>query len=166
MQRGEFREPVMTLVFTWLTCGIYYYYWMYVASEEMNAALGRKEYDPAMEIVLSLVTCGIWLIWWDWRMSESIVELEQRWGLVPKMEPALMFVTNFLGLGPLFYQRSMNHAWQFGDPNRATNQRLEQGYPGPHQPSAPQQPHRQLSDGTAQEPPGADGEWKDSSPWE
>ena len=124
MRRGEIRDPIMTLVLTWVTCGIYYWYWMYKASEEINAGLGREEYDPGMELLLAIVTFGLWVIWWDWRVSESIYEMEQRWGLEPKMEPALMFLTNFFGLGPLFYQRSMNHAWEQGRPGAGPPRRL------------------------------------------
>ncbi len=117
MRRGEVRNPVMTLVLTIITCGFYYFYWMYKTCEEVNAGLATEEYNPGIEILLSIVTCGLWTLWWDWRVGESIYEMEQRWGTDPMMEPALLFLTNFFGLGPLFYQRSMNNAWENGSPD-------------------------------------------------
>lgn len=125
MKRGPIREPIMTLVLTLLTCGVYYLYWIVATCNEVNDGLGRQEYNGGMEVVLSLLTCGWWTLWWDWRMANSIYELEQRWGVEPELEPAVMFITNFFGLGPLFYQRSMNNAWENGSPQGEQPPRLE-----------------------------------------
>ncbi len=131
-QRGTVREPIMTLVLTIFTCGFYYLYWMIVACEDINKGLGEKRFNWVVEFVLGFVTCGIWFLVWEWRSAEAICEIEQRWGLKPQMEPVLLFLTNFFGLGPLFYQRSMNHAWEEGHPPSEGHQydRLEQEIDG------------------------------------
>lgn len=125
MRSGMNRNPVMTLVLTLVTCGFYYWYWMWVTCQDINAGLGREEFNPAVEILLGIVTCGLWVLVWDWRAGEAIYELEQTWGVEPEMEPALLFLTNFFGLGPLFYQRSMNNAWLNGAPPEERAGRIE-----------------------------------------
>lgn len=116
MQRGERRDPIMTLVLTIITCGMYQFYWMFMACDEVNKGLGRNQYNGLVEVLLSFMTCGLWMLWWDWRIGNSIYEMEQRWGVQPKMEPAMLFLTAFFGLGPLFFQASMNNAWDHGQP--------------------------------------------------
>ena len=121
MQAGEKRDPIMALVLAIVTCGLYMFYWVYKSSEELNAGLGRQDFNPAMEVGLSFLTCGLWMIWWDWRAANAIYEMEQMWGQKPKMEPALLFLTGLFGLGPLFFQLSMNNAWE-GQPQIAGHQ--------------------------------------------
>ncbi len=162
MQRGESREPVMTLVLTIVTCGFYYWYWMYKTCEEVNAGLGREEYNPVVEILLGVVTCGLWVLVWDWRVGESIYEMEQKWGVEPKMEPVLLFLTNFFGLGPLFYQRSMNNAWDNGRPPGGGQDLLgqepglgDERFDNLQQPGQQQPDHQPVGhDGTVGEPDG------------
>ncbi len=167
---GKVREPIMTLILTILTCWIYYLYWMIVTCEDINKGLGEKRFNWVVEFVLGFLTCGVWFLVWEWRSAEAIVEIEQRWGLQPQMEPVLLFITNFFGLGPLFYQRSMNHAWQQGQPPSAgMPDRLEQEIDGlsgdysqsPHQyqPQQQQRPPQQGPTDGHVDPQG------DSEPW-
>lgn len=116
MQKGESRDPIMTLVLTLVTCGLYGLYWLFVTTEEVNKGLGREEYNFVKEFLLTMVTCGLWGMFWMWRFSNSIVEIEQKWGVQPKMDAPILFVTYIFGLGPFFMQTSLNNAWDNGNP--------------------------------------------------
>jgi hypothetical protein len=43
MYRGTRREPVLVILFSVLTCGIYYLYWLYQVKNDVNGLLGREE---------------------------------------------------------------------------------------------------------------------------
>ena len=113
MQKGQVRNPIVVYILTLVTCGLYGLFWIKTTSEEMNAALGREEFNPTMEVVLSLVTCGIWMLWWDWRASEASVEVCRTFGVEPKFESAIAFVITwfFFGVGIQF---NLNEAFEGG----------------------------------------------------
>ena len=61
------RSPAMVIVLYFITCGIYFYYWVYQVSKETKEFLGDDSINPGMEVLLSFVTCtpscrkGIWV---------------------------------------------------------------------------------------------------------
>ena len=66
------RDPVMVLVFTYLTCGIYGLYWQYVTTQELASASGRTELNPMLELILSVVSCGLFSLYVYYRNAELI----------------------------------------------------------------------------------------------
>ena len=84
MAVGQKRDPVMTIVFTFLTCGIYGLWWMYTYATEVKNSLGRQDLNPGMDIVLGLITCGIWstIAFW-YKYPKLIMDMQQRVGLPP-----------------------------------------------------------------------------------
>lgn len=119
MQRGEVRNPVTVLILGIVTCGIYQLIWLYSICGEINQGLGREEFNFVKEFLLSIVTCGLWGIWFMWRLCEAVVELQKAWGVEPEMDAPILFVMNFVSLGPLFIQKSLNNAWENGTPGGA-----------------------------------------------
>ncbi|MFU8802246.1 MAG: DUF4234 domain-containing protein [Bradymonadaceae bacterium] len=116
MQAGQSRNPVMQLVFTYLTCGFYALYWFYVAVEDVNRGLGEQRFNFVKEIALSIVTCGVWGFWFQWRFSEATVEVQNKWGVKPEMDAPILFIIALFGLGPFFFQSALNKAWEQGSP--------------------------------------------------
>lgn len=114
MQRGEIRNPVTVLILGIVTCGIYQLYWLYLICGEINQGLGREEFNFVKELALSFVTCGLWGFWFLWRLSEAVVELQKAWGVEPEMDAPILFILNFVYVGPLFIQKSLNNAWENG----------------------------------------------------
>lgn len=119
MQRGEVRNPVTTLLLVMFTCGIYAIIWMFAVVGDINKGLGREEFNFVKEILLSIVTCGLWGIWFQWRLCHAVAEVQQAWGVEPEMDGPILFVLNFVGIGPLFIQKSLNNAWENGTPGGA-----------------------------------------------
>lgn len=60
------QEFVKVLLFSILTCGIYYYYWIYKTTEGINTMAGEdgNRTEPTTVILLTIVTCGIYFIYW------------------------------------------------------------------------------------------------------
>lgn len=119
MQRGEVRNPVTVLILIMATCGIYGLIWFFAVCDDVNKGLGREEFNAVKEIALTIVTCGMWGLWFQWRLAEKVVELQKAWGVEPEMEAVMLFIMNFVYLGPFFLQKSLNNAWENGTPGGA-----------------------------------------------
>lgn len=120
MQRGEIKNPVTEFILIYVTCGIYGIIFLLRVMNELNAGLGREVFkNPVMEIVLTFVTCGLWGLWVYWRIDEAAVELQRAWGVQPEMDAPILFILNFVYVGPLFLQKSLNNAWENGTPGGA-----------------------------------------------
>ncbi len=68
------REFWVILLLTIVTCGIYYYIYLYQVTKDLNTMAGNddKFTDPAMVVVLSIVTCGIYSWWWYYQMGNRM----------------------------------------------------------------------------------------------
>jgi hypothetical protein len=120
MQRAEVRSPIVVLVLSLFTCGIYSIWYLFFAvPDEINQGLGREEFSSMKELGLSIVTCGLWTFWYMWRICEALVELQKAWGVEPEMDAAIIFILALLGIGPIFIQMALNNAWENGTPGGA-----------------------------------------------
>ena len=120
MQRGEVVNPIMVLLLPMVTCGVYGIYWLYKTMNEINAGLGREEFNVTPDLILTFVTCGIYGLYLYWKMANAVVELQQAWGVQPEMDATILFVLCFvMGLGPFFMQQGLNNAWETGTPGGA-----------------------------------------------
>ena len=121
MQRGEVRDPIMVMVLSLVTCGIYQLYWISKSYEELNRGLGREQFNFVKDLLLSVVTCGIYGIYAMWQFLNGVTELQQKWGVQPKFEAPIMFIVLFV-FGPavtFMAQDSLNNAWEHGTPGGA-----------------------------------------------
>ena len=152
MERGPVRNPVVVLLLMWFTCGLYFLYYFFVSSDEINRGLGYKRINMGLDFILGILTCGLWFIWWHWQAAEAIVELETSWGVQPKMEPVVIFLLSFFGVGEMMMQIGLNNAWENGMPGGSQNY-LESDYG--MDPSTSQQSSWEVP--SSKPPPGTDG---------
>ena len=75
---GTNRSPVMVLVLTVITCGIYSLYWHYVVGQEINAALGREAVKP-MYVFLAIL-CFPVLYYYMYTVDKAMLELAAQRG--------------------------------------------------------------------------------------
>ncbi|MCL2108142.1 MAG: DUF4234 domain-containing protein [Oscillospiraceae bacterium] len=64
MYKGKTRSPVTVIIFSLLTCGIYYLYWLYQAKTDVNGLLGREELSTGLYIAAILVPFVYLLLWY------------------------------------------------------------------------------------------------------
>jgi hypothetical protein len=124
MRIGERREPALVLLFSIISCGIYYLYYIYKVSEEISIFQGRYDYSPGTEILLTLVTCGIWNCFWDYRVGKRIAEMNVWVGLPPSDNSILYLILDLLGLGlinGLIQQDALNRIWLAAQTNAANH---------------------------------------------
>ena len=66
------RSIPLAIVLSFVTCGIYMLYWIYMLNDEINE-LAQDETAPggALVLILIVLTCGIYGLYWYYRMGEK-----------------------------------------------------------------------------------------------
>lgn len=114
MRIGEKREPALVLILSIITCGVYYLYWVYVASAEAQEFLGEQDTAPGLEVLLFILTCGLYTLYWDYKMAQKIMKMQRILGLRETDNAVLYIVLDVLGLGivnALIQQSQLNEVW-------------------------------------------------------
>lgn len=62
------RNIILVIIFSLITCGIYYIYWAYVTTEELNEEDNSTPdvMNYILALLLSIITCGIFMIYWNY----------------------------------------------------------------------------------------------------
>ena len=73
------RSFGMILLLSIITCGIYFYYYLYVITRDLNvmAQNDGEEQDPAFVILLYFLTCGIFIFYWYYKQGNRMQRLGQ-----------------------------------------------------------------------------------------
>jgi hypothetical protein len=112
---GEKRDPVMVLVYTFLTCGIYLYFWLHATSTDFKNALGgREDINPTLDVVLSIFTCGLYFIYLLYKYPQLILELQDRTSQPRNDISTISIVLGIVGLGIVsifMIQTELNKVW-------------------------------------------------------
>jgi len=114
-QRYVRREPLVVLGLSFITIGIYWFYWYYKVNDEIR----RYEKDDSVRpgIALLAVTLG-WLIIVPpfisvYNTSKHIVRMEERAGVAQVLSPALnvvLLIVVSIAIG-LYSQEHLNKVW-------------------------------------------------------
>lgn len=101
MRKGTVRDPLVVLVLTVLTCGVYYLWWVYETSREIDEYLGDSTIPPLVHVLLFLVTGTLWGYVFDFLTAQRIVRMQERAGMTPKDNSVLYLILDLLGAGPI-----------------------------------------------------------------
>lgn len=101
MRVGANRSPLSVLLLCLVTCGLYYIYWLYVTSKEIEEFLGASDIPPLVDLVLFILTGTLWGFVWDWRTGQKIAAMQARVGLPANDESWLYLLLDLLGAGPV-----------------------------------------------------------------
>ncbi len=94
------RSIATCIILSFLTCGIYLYYWLYCITEETNRF--SNEPNPTTggtTILLGLVTCGIYFVYWYYKRGELIDNYYVSRGYPPQSNAVLYLILSLIGLG-------------------------------------------------------------------
>ena len=78
------RDIIMYVLLTYVTCGIYSYWYIYqLAQDANNICAGDNEETPGLLIflLLSFVTCGIYSYYWLYKLANRLQANGPRYGL-------------------------------------------------------------------------------------
>ena len=116
MNKGTVRSIPTLIILSIVTCGIYYYYWLYLTTKEINEFTENTAFDPVKTILLTIVTCGIYSIFWYYKMSPVVFkEMPEKAG-VPTEEnkiSTVFILSIFLQIVSCYFmQTKLNEIWE------------------------------------------------------
>ncbi|WP_262398366.1 DUF4234 domain-containing protein [Zongyangia hominis] len=127
----EKKSIPLIIILTIVTCGIYYYVWMYQFSDEIGRFTGDRSTSPGTEVLLTIVTCGIYGLYWLYKYSKKMWEISINVGVpYPSDNAILNLVLGIFGFSIVsmaIMQTQLHTIWDqtFFNPN--------QGGPNPNQ---------------------------------
>ena len=81
VSRNEaYRDILVNLLLTVITCGLYNIYWNYREMLVVNGLLKREEFNFATWLLFSFLTCGIYHMFYEYRMGLAIQEIQEMYG--------------------------------------------------------------------------------------
>ena len=104
------RSIPLAIVLSFVTLGVYAFYWVYALTEDAHAAAGeRTTASGGMVILFSIITCGIYSLYWLYKMGETIVMAKQKRGMTADTNlPIIYLVLALFGLGIVSYALMQN----------------------------------------------------------
>lgn len=115
MYKGETRNPLLVVLLSIVTCGIYWIIWAYMISEEINRAFGEKKIDPVIFFILGIF-CFPLIFVGMYKVDEAMFELNNRAGLPANKNFIIWLLLSLLGVGSVFMgyqvQEQLNILWE------------------------------------------------------
>ncbi|MCX8129592.1 MAG: DUF4234 domain-containing protein [Clostridia bacterium] len=114
MYKGKTRSAGEVIVFSIITCGIYFLYWIYSFATEMKTYMNDNASNPGVELALCIF-CYPYQYYWFYRYGKTITEAQKRAGLQPEDNSVLYLILAIFGLGIVnaaIMQSSVNKIWE------------------------------------------------------
>jgi len=145
------RSPLGVLGLSFVTIGIYFFYWYYKINDEIRLVERDDSISPTRSLMAMIFG---WLIIVPpfiamWNTAKHVQSLEQRLGVQQTLEPAISLVIMFVFsiANTLYVQDHLNRAW-----DAASHRGRVAGTAPPPPPVPPTPPPPPQIPGTPQEP--------------
>ncbi len=101
---GKNRNIAVCIILSFVTCGIYCIYWLYVLNEEINTIHGTPD-DTSGGAVIAfyLLTCGFYGWYWYYKMGNKIDDIKIKTGAQPSTSAIMFLILGICGLGIVNY---------------------------------------------------------------
>lgn len=64
----------MSIILTFVTCGIYGWYWMACITDDIGEASGDRSINGVTAAILTIITCDIYGFYWAYKMGEQLTK--------------------------------------------------------------------------------------------
>jgi len=112
----KIRNPVLVLILSIVTCGIYELVIIYQISDEVRQYTGDQSISPGLELLLTIITCNLYLIYWCYKYSKHIYDMQLRAGVnMPNDVSTVALILPIFGLSVvslLLMQSELNRVWE------------------------------------------------------
>jgi len=66
------RSSIVVVLLSIVTCGVYWFYWMYAITVEIRDATGDDTLNPGMDLLLNIITCSLWGLYTEYRHVQRV----------------------------------------------------------------------------------------------
>ena len=110
--KGAPMSPVLVLVLTIVTCGIYGIIWMFTKAAEMGAYLGQEVVSTSLLVVG--ICCAPLNIYNIYLMAKALPQMQERAGLPTKDDTTLILILAIFvfPVAVMVVQTEMNKVWE------------------------------------------------------
>lgn len=126
MKNENIKSVPMLVILSFVTCGIYYLYWLYKTTELIKNFMDNSEINPTLELILCLFI-PFYQLYWFYRYSKIIYKDMTSKVSMDNTEDTsvLLLILSFLGLGIVsaaIIQDKLNSIWSKTDVDTITSQ--------------------------------------------
>ena len=111
----EYKKSVaLVIVLSLLTCGIYYYFWIYDTTKNVNTYLEQEFIAPEIAVLLSVVTCGIYIYVWAFQIGKQLTLAQRKAGMYETDNSVLYLILAIFGFWIIavgVIQNELNKVW-------------------------------------------------------
>ncbi len=112
-EKGIVRSPVLVVVFSVISCGIYFFYWMYTTANELKIYTGRMDINPGVDLILSIL-CAPYIIYWFYKYSKIVYEEQVKITQITTDNSLINTILSIFGFGVIsaaIMQSDLNNLW-------------------------------------------------------
>jgi len=112
--KGKERGVVQLILLSIVTCGIYFIYWQFTVTEEVNAYLGENETSGGKVVLFSIITCGIYALYWIYKMGKRVAACQEKASIKSSDDSVILLVLAIFGLSIVsaaIIQSNLNKVW-------------------------------------------------------
>ena len=115
------RNPIVVLLLSIVTCGIYALYLVYMISREVRDFRGDQSIDPGMELLLCIITCGLYEIYWFYKYGRLVFDMQKKVGVPNPNDISIVLlllpIFGFSVISLLLLQTELNRVWDTVQPS-------------------------------------------------
>jgi hypothetical protein len=98
------RNIVLAVILSFITCGLYLFYWMATITDDANIVSDeRSDTSGGLVIVFSVVTCGIYTIYWFYKMGKKLNMAGVKYGKSISDNSIVYLLLGIFGFGIVNY---------------------------------------------------------------
>ncbi|MBC8060495.1 MAG: DUF4234 domain-containing protein [Clostridiaceae bacterium] len=108
------RSVVLVILFSLITCGIYFLYWMYATTEDVNAYLGDNDTSGVLVLLFGIITCGIYVLYWYYKMGKRISYCQEKASVRVSDDSIVLLLLSVFGfsiISAAIIQSNLNNIW-------------------------------------------------------
>ena len=103
------RSIALCIILTFVTCGLYSYYWLYKMAEDINYVKNDPNATtPGMVLIFSILTCGIYTLYWLYKSGEVVDAVRVQQGMLPGSKAILYLLLSVFGLSIVSFSLLQN----------------------------------------------------------
>jgi hypothetical protein len=107
------RSVASVVVYSIITCGIYYFYWIYITTRDINGYLNKTDMDSGIELVLCIFVFPYrW--YWFYKYAQRVGETQRAAGLPERDDSIICLILAIIEFGIIsaaIMQEGLNKVW-------------------------------------------------------